>query len=106
MARRAAKVDRNQAEIVAALRKVGCTVAQTHTAGEGFPDLAVGYRGKTFLLEVKDGSLSPSRQSLTTPQVKWHEEWRGHVAIVRSIDEAFAAVGCGAVNVPLRGTIS
>lgn len=105
MARWAAKVDANQGEIVEALRKAGASVSPSHTAGQGFPDLTVGYRGQTYLLEVKDGSLPPSARTLTTPQKIWHEGWRGHVAVVTSVDEALAAVGCGIVNVPLHGTI-
>jgi hypothetical protein len=90
---RAARVDANQAEIVAALRKAGCDVTPTHRAGEGFPDLAVGYRGATYLLEVKDGSKPPSERALTDAQVRWHGQWRGHKAVVCNVDEALLAVG-------------
>lgn len=86
--RRAARVDKNQGEIVTALRAVGATVAPMHTAGAGFPDLVVGYRGVTYLLEVKG-----PRGRLTKDQVSWHEEWRGHVAIVRTVEEAWQAIG-------------
>ena len=106
MVRRAAKVDRNQSEIVDALRKAGATVTPTHTAGAGFPDLCAGYRGKTYLIEVKDGELPPSSRRLTAPQVEWHDEWKGHACVVTCVDEALAAIGCGVVNVPLEGTIS
>jgi len=90
---RAARVDANQAEIVAALRKAGCSVTPTHKAGEGFPDLAVGYRGATFLLELKDGSKPPSARVLTEAQVRWHGQWLGHKAVVCNVDEALRAVG-------------
>jgi hypothetical protein len=106
MPKYAAKVDRNQSEIVDALRKCGATVETTHTAGEGFPDICVGYRGKTYLIEIKDGLLPPSARTLTTPQKKWHAGWKGHVCIATSVDEALAAVGCGVVSVPLLGTIT
>ena len=53
--RKAARIDRNQPEIVDALRKRGASVALLHTAHDGIPDLLVGYKGKNFLLEVKDG---------------------------------------------------
>lgn len=75
--RRAAKVDANQPEIVAALRKLGCSVKPCHTVGEGFPDLACGYRGQTYLVEIKDGAKPPSARRLTPDQVKFHDEWRG-----------------------------
>ena len=105
MPKYAAKVDRNQSEIVDALRKAGCTVAHTHAAGAGFPDIAAGYRGVTYLIEIKDGLLPPSARTLTKPQVEWHEAWKGHVCIVTSVEEALLAVGCGVVQMPMRGKI-
>lgn len=90
MSRRAAKVDANQPSIVSAFRKMGASVAPMHTAGEGFPDLVVGYRGKTLLVEVKDGTLPPSARKLTGPQEKFHNEWRGHICVVKNIEEAAA----------------
>lgn len=89
---RAAKVDRNQAEIVAALRKVGCSVQPLHTVGKGCPDLLVGFRGINHLMEIKDGSLCPSARELTPDQQKWHVEWRGHAMVINSVDEALAFV--------------
>lgn len=90
---RRAAVDANQSVIVDALRKAGCSVTPTHQAGKGFPDLACGYRGKTFLLEVKDGDKPPSARKLTPDQVDWHGAWLGHKAVVCSVAEAFEAVG-------------
>lgn len=91
--RRAAKVDTNQPEIVAALRKAGVTVQALHSVGSGCPDLVCGRAGVTYLLEVKDGSLPPSARKLTPDQQDWHATWRGQVAVVKNIDEALAAVG-------------
>ena len=91
--RRAAKVDENQSEIVAALRKAGCSVTPTHQAGSGFPDLVVGRIGKTYLLECKDGSKPPSKRKLTDDQVRWHGKWLGHKAVVCNVSEALEAVG-------------
>lgn len=86
--RRASKVDKNQGAIVSALRKLGCSVELLHKQGQGCPDLLVGYRGKNYLIEVKDGSLAPSRRSLNDLQVEWHSNWLGQVCIIESIDEA------------------
>ncbi len=36
------KVDTNQADIVAALRAAGASVADMHELGHGYPDLLVG----------------------------------------------------------------
>lgn len=90
---RAAKVDTNQADIVKALRKAGATVQLLHRVGEGCPDLAVGYKGQTYLIEVKDGAKSPSKRGLNPIQVEWHDQWRGHVAVAESIDDALRIIG-------------
>jgi Holliday junction resolvase len=89
---RACRTDRNQAEIVKALRQIGCTVTPTHMVGDGFPDLVVGRNGVNHLLEVKDGAKPPSGRQLTTDEKKFHIEWRGVVHIVYSIDDALQVV--------------
>lgn len=86
--RRAAKVDRNQAEIVLELRRAGASVQPIHTLGQGVPDLLVGFQGKNFILEVKDGERPPSEQKLTPDEAEWHRKWRGEVAVVTDIWEA------------------
>lgn len=91
--RRAAKVDRNQPEIVGALRAVGASVQPLHAVGQGCSDLLVGFRGVNHCLEVKDGSLPPSRRKLTPDQVEWHASWRGSVVVVNNIAEAMQAIG-------------
>lgn len=85
-----AKIDANQPEIVAALRKAGCTVQHLHAVGEGCPDLLCAIDGETFLIEVKDGAKPPSKQSLTPAQVKWHTGWKSEVHIVNSVAGALA----------------
>ena len=91
--RRAAKVDENQAEIVAALRKVGCTVQSLAAIGNGCPDLLVGVAGKTLLMEIKDGKKVKSKQALTPDQLGWHGAWRGGaLEVVDSIDSAIRMV--------------
>lgn len=86
--RRRARVDLNQPCIVATLRKLGASVAHTHTVSQGFPDIAIGYRGATYLAEIKDGTLSPSRRELTVDEERFHKDWRGHVVILQSIEDA------------------
>lgn len=81
------RTDRNQREIVAALRKAGCSVILLHAVGKGCPDILAGRGGRCYLLEIK------SEKGTSTPaQVEWSEAWRGHMAIVRTPDEAIAAV--------------
>ena len=99
--RRAAKVDANQREVVAALRDAGATVQLLHAVGEGCPDLLVGYKGLNMLLEVKDGSKPPSAQKLTPQQEIWHRDWRGHRVVVNSPEAALGAIGM----LPFRGVI-
>lgn len=85
----AKRVDSNQREIVQALREIpGVTVTCTHEVGKGFPDIVVGYRGVNYLVEVKTqkGKLIPS-------EAAWHARWRGQVAVVRTVEEAYRLIG-------------
>ena len=67
--RYAARTDENQAAIVEALRKAGADVWVI-----GLPvDLLVGYKGHTFLVEVKNGP----RKRLTALQADFFESWGG-----------------------------
>ena len=90
--RRAAKVDANHAEIVAALRKCGCTVQSLAALGGGVPDLLVGRAGRNYLLEVKDGDKPPSARSLTPDELRWLHQWRGAAQVVETVEEALKAV--------------
>jgi hypothetical protein len=84
---RAANVDTVQAEIVKSLRQIGASVQVTSGVGKGFPDLVVGWRGQTFLIECKTGN-----DKLNQMQQDWHAAWAGHVAVVRTPEEAQLAV--------------
>lgn len=91
--RRAAKRDDNEAQIVAALRKAGATV-RIITQGDGLPDLLVGYRGRTILLEVKDGAKPPSARKLTEDEEAFFRDWQGgDLEVVLSAEQALAAIG-------------
>jgi len=89
---RAAKIDRNQPEIVQALRSMGCSVQHLHSVGQGCPDLLCAIQGLNFLVEVKDGIQPPSKQALTSDQVDWHSQWRAPVHVVNSIYQAVELV--------------
>jgi hypothetical protein len=87
--RYAARVDEIQPEIVSALRDVpGCVVKDLSRMGDGWPDLAVGYKGNNAYLEIKGRG-----KKLTPAQRKWHAEWTGSVHIVHDVDEALRAIG-------------
>ena len=88
MTRWAAKVDTNQAEIVQALRDAYCSVLLLHRVGQGCPDIAVGYKGSVYFLEIKT-----EKGKLTTREQEFMDSWRGHYAIVRTPDEALRAIG-------------
>lgn len=90
--RRAAKVDANHGEIVAAFRKFGCSVLPLHTVGGGCPDMAVGKCKKTVLVEVKDGNKPPSARALTKDEQKFHDEWLGGVFVVENLSDVIALV--------------
>lgn len=90
--RRQARVDSNQAEIVAGLRKIGASVQLLHMVGGGCPDALVGWRGMNTLLEIKDGEKPPSARKLTDDQVDWHADWRGQVTVVETLEQAIEAV--------------
>ncbi len=90
--RRAAKVDANQHEIVAALRAVGCSVQSIATVGHGCPDLLVGLRGMNWLMEVKDRRKPPSQRKLTPMEAAWAARWRGLVHVVECVEDALAIV--------------
>lgn len=93
MGRRAARIDANQPEIVKALRDVGASVQSIASIGQGCPDLLVGYREQTFVMEVKDGAKPPSERKLTDDERDWHADWRGQLVIVESVDDALRAIG-------------
>lgn len=86
--RRASRIDQNHAEIVKALRAVGCSVLSLAAIGRGAPDLLLGYKGKNVLVEVKrpKGKLNDQQQA-------FRAAWRGDLCVVRSVDEALLVLG-------------
>jgi len=92
------KIDDNQTEIVIGLRGIGACVQSLAAIGKGCPDLLVGYRGKIYLMEVKDGSKPPSKRKLTQDEEKWIDHWQRiaqvKVHVVESFDAARKVIGC------------
>jgi len=81
------RTDSLQQDIVAALRQAGAQVWLTHAVGSGFPDTIVCIGGeRLYLLEIKmpHGTLTPQ-------QIMFNAKWP--VAVVRTPEEALAAVG-------------
>ena len=91
---RAAKIDANQEAVVTALRAAGATVQSLAGVGKGVPDLLVGFKGQTMLMEVKDGFKPLSARLLTEDQLRWHGAWKGGaLAVVDSPDAALRMIG-------------
>ena len=92
--RKAARTDRNQIDIVEALRSMGAMVQPLHQVGQGVPDLLVGMAGRLMLIEVKDGTRKPSEQTLTPDQEKWHAAWAGYpVYVITDVSEVYQFAG-------------
>lgn len=84
---RAKRTDGNQKSMVQALRKCGFTVAITSSLGEGFPDLVVGKKGRTRLVEVKDPAKPPSARKLTEDEQAFHDRWPDKVIIALTVED-------------------
>lgn len=88
MPRLASRVDKNQKEIVEALRAAGATVQHLHMVGKGCPDILVGIDGRNILMEIKN-----EIGKLTQDEWEWHTNWRGQACIVYSVGDALKAIG-------------
>lgn len=85
--RTAAKRDSTEPAIRAALEGVGASVYPL--SGEDIPDLLVGFRGDTYLIEVK-----ARKGKLTDGQRVFADDWRGGaVGTARTVDEALRLIG-------------
>ncbi len=93
MRRRAAKVDANQAAVVAKLRKLGLSVQSLAPLGGGVPDLLIGHGGRNYLFELKDGSLCPSARKLTPGEAAWLDNWRGQAQVATCWEDIAREVG-------------
>jgi hypothetical protein len=90
--------DNNEGPIVQALRSAGAFVQPLGEAG--VPDLLVGFRGETFLIEVKNpdakggGKYNTGDGALTSAQSKWWAQWLGaQPVVVTTVMEALRAIG-------------
>jgi hypothetical protein len=89
MSKYAKKVDENQKTIVHTFIALGASVLNLSTVGRGCPDLLIGYRGKSILVEIK----RDAKATFTEPQIKFMQEWRGGaVSRIDSIDAAIRLV--------------
>ena len=82
--RQVAKVDANQKAIVKALRAIGCTVYYIKEP----VDLLVGFRGRSFALEIKNPEVL---WKLTPQQVEFFRDFTGEAYIVEDDGQALRA---------------
>jgi hypothetical protein len=77
------RLDANHAEIRNGLEQAGASVSPS-----GPCDLLVGFRGQTYVFEVKTakGKLRPK-------QKRFLAGWKGSAHVVRTLDEALRAIG-------------
>jgi hypothetical protein len=89
-----ARVDDNQAEIMAGLRNLGISVEPRHD------DLLVGFRRRTFWFECKNPTTCFLADGVTfktgaikKSQSKLRSTWRGHYSVVTTIEQILNQIG-------------
>jgi len=83
------RVDENQKTLIHTFIALGASVLNLSTVGRGCPDLLIGYKGKTVLVEIK----SSEKSKYTDPQVKFMQEWRGGaISRINSVDAAIRLI--------------
>lgn len=90
----ACRKDNNHNEIVNVLKQAGAYVLDMSHVGAGFPDLIVGFKQKTILVEIKNPKTSYGKKGLNKNQLKWRDSWiGGSYFVVDSVDSALHALG-------------
>lgn len=80
--------DKNQTAIKNALKKIGCKVYVLSNVGEGVPDLLVGYRFVTFLIEVKNKqNWYGKKEAHYQTQKTFRETWNGGIVLTATSPE-------------------
>ncbi len=69
--------DDNHDEVVRDLQRLGCSVIDLSQVGGGCPDLLIGWRGRNFLVEIKNPNRPPSATRLSASQEVFRHLWRG-----------------------------
>jgi hypothetical protein len=96
MARRANRKDANHAAIARLLQQVGAHVIDAATTPNLGFDLLVAYRGRTYIIEIKDGSKPPCERQLTPNEQEQQAALERHGVkyhIVLSEDDALRVIG-------------
>lgn len=90
--RTAARTDSNHKEIVEGLRKYGASILGVHQLKNCF-DILVGYKGKDYIMEIKNGKNPPSKNKLTKGEQQFRNNWKGgKYNIVYSLEDAIKVI--------------
>lgn len=92
---RARRVDSNHADVFSLARRVGAEVLDLH-ALPGALDGLVGFRGRLYLVEVKDGAKVKSKRKLTPAEEATIARFRAigcPVLVVETADELLRGIG-------------
>lgn len=90
--RRAHRVDENQADILRAFGRLGCSVLDMSGLGNGAPDAAIGFGGLVAFVEIKNPLQPPSKQKLTDRERKFKERWTGGLYLIRNLADVAQCV--------------
>jgi hypothetical protein len=82
-----ARVDANHKDIVTKLRQYPNITVRSVATIKGFCDIIVGYNNTNYLYEIKDPNKPPSARKLTPDEIKFHDEWKGHVKIALTTED-------------------
>jgi len=89
-----ARVDDNQKQIVDQLRQIyGLSVFITSMIGGGFGDFVIGWGGKNYIIELKDGKKMKSKKKLTEHETKFRLQWFGQHDVCENLDEILTVLG-------------
>jgi hypothetical protein len=94
---RQCKLDRNHNEIVAALRKLGVSVASLALLGDGIGDILCGWNGRNYYFEIKDPLQPLSKRKLTDAEWAVHADWKGQLKVIETWQEACQTMGIEAL---------
>ena len=86
---RAARIDKNQPEIVKLFRKLGWYVLIISQL-KNCCDIIVSKNGRTIAVEIKDGEKPPSQQKLSVGEMKFKAEWQGEYRLINCIDDVLS----------------
>lgn len=85
----AARRDKNETDIVRALRDIpGLSVVPL--SAKDVPDLLIGYQGINYLVELKN---KKGLNKLREGQADFLENWKGQVAVAHSLEDILDILG-------------